>query len=955
MIFQSPAAGSLARRFALAAAALAAIALSVTALASLWIVSQQHAAALRALTQKEVEFNASMVSVTLHEISSHLSEVADNSILATALVDSSGRQTYLAPYLNSIQKINGIPVQIVFTDFEGKEISNNGNAKFTKTQMAWLTKQIDRGKETAVIFSDDRGAEMVVVELLSYSRTRTPEGALMYKVAMEDLQRGLMGKLIWKTHDALHESAAVNATVSAQIDMPTNLAMLDFHMQAEPVTGSMEQLIPQYLIIFILTGALAVGVLVLGSRLSLAITRDLHRLEAFSTGMVARGFGQQRAEVSGSTEVASLARSINHMLDGLYEQHTQLQYESEKLRQLANTIPQLAWMANPDGEIHWYNDRWYAYTGATPESVKGRGWQSVHDPRMLPAVTEKWKASIATGEPFEMTFPLRGADGEFRPFFSRALPLRDAAGRIVQWFGTNTDVSPLERAEKAVRESEERLREGLVAARMMVWDWDLATWHIKFSANAPEVFGHRVEDVSAIMEFVHPDDLQPLRDKIDRAIAERGHFESTTRIIHPDDHQTIWLEIKGKVNCGASGKTYNISGIALDVTERKRAEEELRTADRRKDEFLAMLAHELRNPLAPIRNAAELLNMLQIDDARVQQTSDIIGRQVDHMTGLIDDLLDVSRVTRGIIKLEREPLDVGEIIAGAVEQVRSLIEARSHRLTVHPLPKSVRVRGDQTRLVQVMTNLLNNAAKYTPNGGEIHVRVEASEQEVVFRVSDSGVGISAGLLPHVFELFSQAERSPDRSQGGLGLGLALVKSLVELHDGSVAAYSDGAGMGSEFVVRLPRLSQPALVQARDDFNSAMPVHADALRIMLVDDNVDAAHSLEMLLQAWGHKVSVEHEGHAALARAMAEAPQIMLLDIGLPDMDGYALARRLRAMPQTAQSLLVALTGYGQQEDRDRSRDAGFDHHLVKPTSPEQLAELLNEFNSSSSGKARGR
>jgi PAS domain S-box-containing protein len=942
MIFQSPAAGSLARRFAFAAAALAAIALSVTALASLWIVSQQHAAALRTLAQKEVDFNASLVGGTLREIASHLSEVADNSILATALVDSSGRQTYLAPYLNSVQKINGIPVQILFTDFEGKEIAHNGSgARFTEAQMAWLREQINSGKEAAAIFPAENGSEMIAVELLSYSRTRTPEGALMYKVALNDLQLGLTGKLVLGKHDPLLEPWATDPAVTARVEMPPNLALLDFHMHADPATATSRQLVPQYLIIFVITAALAAGVLVIGSRLSLSMTKDLRRLEGFSTSMVADGFGQQRAEVSGSTEVANLARSINHMLDSLYEQHTQLQYESEKLRQLANTIPQLAWMAHPDGHVHWYNDRWYAYTGLTPEQVQDRGWENVHDPKVLPAVMERWKASLSSGEPFEMTFPMRGADGEFRPFFTRMAPLRDASGRIVQWFGTNTDVSSLERAEKAVRESEERLREGLVAANMAVWDWDLASWNIKFSANVSDVFGLAWKNMSEVVDTIHPDDLPPLREKVERAISEHGHYESTIRVIRPDDRRATWLEIRGKVNCDERGKPVSISGIALDVTERKRAEEELRAADRRKDEFLAMLAHELRNPLAPIRNAAELLNMLDMEEPRVRMTSEIIARQVDHMTGLIDDLLDVSRVTRGIITLEKAPLDVGEIIAGAVEQVRSLIEARNHRLNVQPLPEALRVRGDQTRLIQVLTNLLNNAAKYTPDNGEISIRVDATESDVTIRISDTGVGISADLLPRVFELFSQAERSPDRSQGGLGLGLALVKSLVELHDGSVAAYSAGVGKGSEFVVRLPRLVEPAIIELGISPDDVAGKTAHPFHLMVVDDNIDAARSLAMLLEAWGHTVSVEHDGRAALKRAEIETPQIMFLDIGLPDMDGYALARRIRAMPRTAQSVLVALTGYGQAEDRQRSRDAGFDYHLVKPTNPAQLAGLL--------------
>ncbi|WP_151636948.1 ATP-binding protein [Noviherbaspirillum aerium] len=394
-----------------------------------------------------------------------------------------------------------------------------------------------------------------------------------------------------------------------------------------------------------------------------------------------------------------------------------------------------------------------------------------------------------------------------------------------------------------------------------------------------------------------------------------------------------------------------VSGIFVegyDVTERKLADEALRAADRRKDEFLAMLAHELRNPLAPISNAAQILKIISTDQPKVRQASDIIARQVDHMTELVDDLLDVSRVTRGLVKLDNAMADLHDIVASAVEQVRGLIDARRHRLRLelpdHPLP----VVGDHTRLVQVLANLLNNAAKYTPEGGVIALRAEADAAYAI-SVRDNGVGIEPKLIPHIFDLFTQAERSPDRSQGGLGLGLALVRSLVDLHGGSVSARSDGSGKGSEFIIRLPRPEReaakaPASHQDRQEPARLSAARQEGLRVMVVDDNVDAAESLSLLLEAAGYQVTVGHAAGDVLTATQQNMPQVFLLDIGLPDMDGYELARRLRAQPASAGALLVALTGYGQAKDHEKSREAGFDHHLVKPADISKVMALLAAF-----------
>lgn len=394
----------------------------------------------------------------------------------------------------------------------------------------------------------------------------------------------------------------------------------------------------------------------------------------------------------------------------------------------------------------------------------------------------------------------------------------------------------------------------------------------------------------------------------------------------------------------ASGAVQGGVAAAMDITDRVNAEHALRESDRRKDDFLAMLAHELRNPLAPIRAAADLLSLESVRGEAVAQASAVIARQVRHLTAMVDDLLDVSRVSRGLARLEHRPLVAQSILQEAVEQVRPLLESRRHRLSVQMPAEPIGLSGDPERLVQVITNILNNAAKYTPEQGEISIALERQADETdeaAFTITDNGIGMAPELVQRAFDLFTQAERTADRSQGGLGIGLALVKRLVELHDGSVTAYSDGPGKGSRFVVRLPVREPPRDADAPAPEARRASGGSERLKVMVVDDNVDAAQMLAMLVEALGHEAIVEHSSASALAREAAERPDVYLLDIGLPGEDGYALARRLRARAGERRLILVAVTGYGQDQDRDRTREAGFDHHLVKPADTALLAQVL--------------
>jgi PAS domain S-box-containing protein len=388
--------------------------------------------------------------------------------------------------------------------------------------------------------------------------------------------------------------------------------------------------------------------------------------------------------------------------------------------------------------------------------------------------------------------------------------------------------------------------------------------------------------------------------------------------------------------------------LVTDITERKVLENELRQraerlaqADRLKDEFLAMLAHELRNPLAPIRNALHIMKQPGADGAIIQQLRDMAERQVQQMARLLDDLLDVSRISRGRITLRTETVDVAAAISRTLEAVRPLVEERCHELTVSLPAGPLRVEADATRLEQVLSNLLNNAAKYTNPGGHIWLTAERDCGAVVLRVRDTGIGIAPEMLPRVFDLFVQAERPLDRSQGGMGIGLTLVKRLVELHGGRVEAHSSGIGHGSEFVVRLPALTDP-----REARRVATPETADVValpgrRVLVVDDNGDAADSLAMMLRLAGQDVRVAYDGTSGLTQAEAFLPELVFLDIGMPGMDGYEVARRLRGEPRLRGVILVALTGWGQDEDRRRSHDAGFNYHFVKPIEPAELEKVL--------------
>lgn len=536
------------------------------------------------------------------------------------------------------------------------------------------------------------------------------------------------------------------------------------------------------------------------------------------------------------------------------------------------------------------------------------------------------------------------APGERRTILLHAEPIRDAIKNVVGSVMAQMDITAQVKMEAALRESEAKFRTIANAMPQMVWstlpnglhDYYNQRWYDFTGVAAGSTDG---EDWNGMF---HPDDRSNAWALWRQSLATGEIYEVQYRLRHHSGEYR-WTLGRALPIFNDSGEIIRWMGTCTDIHDQKVAEELLREESRRKDEFLAMLAHELRNPLAPISTAAQMLKIVGVDEKRLRHASDVITRQVKHMTNLVDDLLDVSRITRGLVELESESLDLKLVLNGAVEQARPVIEARHHELHIHLCSKHVFVRGDKTRLVQVIANLLNNAAKYTSQNGKIELCLEADNGWANVQVIDNGSGIAPTLLPYIFDLFTQAERTPDRAQGGLGLGLSLVKNITALHGGHVAARSEGLGKGSAFTVRFPLVTNDAEQRSLVPLAESAGTFAHSLSLMIVDDNLDAGQSLGALLEAFGHDVTVMEDAASALIAARDTLVAVFILDIGLPGMDGYELVRRLRAEPATADAVMIALTGYGQAHDRVLTKAAGFDHHFVKPIDTDQLAEVLEQ------------
>ena len=507
--------------------------------------------------------------------------------------------------------------------------------------------------------------------------------------------------------------------------------------------------------------------------------------------------------------------------------------------------------------------------------------------------------------------------------------------------------------EAALAASEERWRLALEGADLGSWDVDLSSGAAVWNRRHGELLGYSHDSGPATLqhwrERVDPSDVERVERAIEQARRERSALAVEHRLHRADTGELRWLALYGRFHYDAAGTAVRFSGVSRDVTEHKRLEIEregylaaLQEADRRKDTFLATLSHELRNPLAPIRNAAEVLTSAKITPLQLRWAQSVIRRQVTHMAWLLDDLLDLARITQGKLCLRREPCSLRSVVEAALETSRPFIDRKDHKLTTVLPEENLTLHADPLRLAQVLSNLLTNSAKYTDAGGHIELAARVKDDELIISVKDNGIGIPAEQLHRLFTMFSQVSPSSARAEGGLGIGLALVKGLMDLHGGSVEARSGGLGAGSEFIVRMPLIETASgrPDTRRTEAPAAMP---DKLRVLIADDNQDAAESLAMLLSLEGCEVRTAYDGQAAVSVAQLFRPQVALLDIAMPKLDGCATARALRQQRGGAELCLIALTGRGQEQDKRQTDAAGFAAHLTKPVDPARLRTLLSQ------------
>jgi len=596
-------------------------------------------------------------------------------------------------------------------------------------------------------------------------------------------------------------------------------------------------------------------------------------------------------------------------------------YWSQQFRQIHDMPPQVApQLALLDAQMH-------------PE-----------DREALRAAVEVAHDPAGDGQ-FSFEYRIRRSDHEVRWIVARARTVFVGEGadrHAVRTVGAELDVTDRHLAEARLRDSEARFRTMADGSPVIIWAMD-RYGAIEFVNKAfREFFGVTPERVrhDAWRGLLHPDDAARYMNAYQDAVEKRTQFRAQARV-RSASGEWRWIDSSATPRIGPNGQFLGYVGVSPDVTALVDAQDALRQADQRKDQFLATLAHELRNPLAPIRVAAEMLT-LTLDDEQLSWSREVIRRQVQHMARLLDDLLDVARITRGKLQLQKQPIDLGTVVDTAVEAVRPLIKARAHGLTVELPPELPTLDADPVRLAQVLSNLLTNAAKYTDSPGRLTLAARVAGAMLRISVKDNGIGISPSALAHIFEMFSQGQDAGGRAEGGLGIGLALVKGIVDLHGGTIEAFSDGPGFGSEFVVTLP-CHAPGTTRPTEPLAAPEPLGTIvARRILIADDNVDAADTLAVLLRLAGHEVRTAHSGQAALTLANNFQPEIALLDIGMPDVDGYEVAKRMRETAWGQRVRLVALTGWGQEDDKRRARAAGFDHHVTKPVDPRDLDELLS-------------
>ena len=668
-------------------------------------------------------------------------------------------------------------------------------------------------------------------------------------------------------------------------------------------------------------------------------------------GVLSVLFREPRRPTPLETQLADLcARTVAQSIEA-DRSHRSLRISERRYRELVEDLPAAVYVCDADGRILLWNRAAEVLWGRTPQVGVDR-FNGAHrlltpDGAPLPLDRSPMAEALRTGRtPGGVDLAIERPDGTRSYVVAHPKPERDDTGAIVGALSILIDVTETRVSEIALRESEEKFHDLADNISQLAWMADEKGSIFWYNQRWFDYTGTTFEQLQGWgwTRCHHPDHVDRVVERIQRSW-DTGEAWEDTFPLRSRDGAYRWFLSRARPIRGKDGQIVRWFGTNTDVTELRevqaalaRAKEEAELANRSKDEFLAMLGHELRNPLAPILTALELAGLRGEDTLRDRG---VIERQVAHLVRLVDDLLDVSRITRGRIELRRDVVELAEVVTRAIEMCGPLIDEKRHRLEMAIARDGLTVHGDRVRLAQVVANLLTNAAKYTDPSGTIRVSAARMGDQVVLRVRDTGIGLAPETLPRVFELFSQEYQALDRAKGGLGLGLAIVRSLVGLHGGTVEAHSDGPGTGSEFVVRLPWYSPEA--QARPA-PVTLPRAPAAIRALVVDDNTDAAELLAEVLCAMGHHAESAHDGPSALRMATALRPDVALLDIGLPVMDGYELARRLRTVPELSEVRLIAVTGYGQDSDRRRTSEAGFHGHLTKPVSVDALARLIDRL-----------
>jgi PAS domain S-box-containing protein len=679
------------------------------------------------------------------------------------------------------------------------------------------------------------------------------------------------------------------------------------------------------------------------------LVRPYYTFRVANTGDLLRIVGSVAAGIA----ISILCEALHRAWRRVEDRQQRLERALEQLQIVTDSMSASISHCSRDLRYRWVSKSYAEWMGLPIDQIIGRPIVEVVGRDAFEQLRPRFEQVLAGQRvQYEETVDYKGIGR--RCINAVNTPTMDASGVPDGWVAVVLDVTERRQVEQALAESEGRFRQLAETINEVFWMTDpelTVTYYV--SPAYERVWGRTCRSLydkpRSFLESVHPDDRERvLAMSLDKN--SRGEpSDQEYRIVMPNG-SIRWIRHRAFPVRDDEGRVFRMAGIAEDITEKKRAEEALKEADRRKDEFLATLAHELRNPLAPICNAVELMQSAQSDPHTMEEARRVLKRQLGHLVRLIDDLLEISRITRGKVQLRKERVELAAAIRSAVEATRPLIDAAGHELTLSVPPEPIYLDADPTRLVQIFSNLLNNAAKYAQKGGHIWLSVRRETSGVSVSVRDTGIGIAPEHLTHIFEMFSQVAPALERSAGGLGIGLALVRGLVELHGGTIEAHSEGAGQGSEFIVHLPVAGGPPRPSRPEASTTPRTTTAaeSKPRVLVVDDNADMTATLALLLERTGHHVHVAHDGLEAVDAAATFDPDVVLLDIGLPKLNGYEVAKRIREHAGTRKPLLVALTGWGQQEDRRRATEAGFDHHLTKPVDTAALMRLLAPATSSS-------